>query len=63
MADHNVIYLQPKCCADPYNGRQWCENDVFEECQIDCGDFTTSTKYVRADLVPTWLIRLFTWNK
>jgi hypothetical protein len=46
MTDPDVIYLEPKCCADPDIGRCWCEHDAFEHCE----DGQKATKYVRADL-------------
>lgn len=45
--DHERIWLQPVCCADPYDGRQWCQDDGVWE---DCEDGVSSTEYVRADL-------------
>ncbi len=36
-----VIYLQPKCCADPEFGRVWCEHDSPEPCP----DGKSWTKY------------------
>jgi hypothetical protein len=46
MTDPDVIYLEPKCCADPDTGRCWCEDDIFYNCE----DGHKATKYVRADL-------------
>lgn len=43
--DHEQIYLEPPCCADPSEGRQWCQDDVS-----DCKDGREATRYVRADL-------------
>ena len=45
--DHEVIYLQPECCADPYEGRLWCEDPD----PVDCEDGKTWTKYIRADRI------------
>lgn len=44
--DPDVIYLEPICCANPIDGRQWCEDDVFAECENNI----RSTRYIRADL-------------
>lgn len=30
--DHEVIYLEPECCADPDLGRTWCQ-DVPWDCE------------------------------
>lgn len=45
------IYLQPACSVDPdgYEGRQWCEDDVWEECHVE-GCSCRATTYIRADL-------------
>lgn len=44
--DHDEIYLQPRCCADEYVGRLWCEDADPE----DCEDGNHWTRYVRADI-------------
>ena len=44
MTDPERIYLQPPCCIDPYEGRQWCEDNVWNDCA------TPPTGYIRADL-------------
>lgn len=33
--EHRTIYLQPRCCVDPNEGRQWCEHDVWpcDDCE------------------------------
>jgi hypothetical protein len=41
--DHEIIYLQPNCCVDPFVGRLWREDDEFG-CEVE------STKYVRKDI-------------
>lgn len=46
--DPKHIYLQPECCVVPSDGRQWCEDDIW-----DCEDGAKATKYVRADLAPS----------
>src|SRR5690349_4324955 len=52
--DHEHIWLQPKCCGEhEFNGRQWCQDEVWEEC--DCPEPRQATKYVRADLAATVL--------
>lgn len=47
-ADHERIWLQPKCCAGEYEGRQWCQDNVFDDGQ--CEDGAKATEYIRADL-------------
>jgi hypothetical protein len=52
MADDNpkMIYLAPQCCADPNEGRLWCQDDVWEcECGVEAPH--RGIKYVRADVV------------
>lgn len=46
MSDHETIYLQPECCADPDTGRLWCDHDAPE----DCEDGAQWIEYVRADI-------------
>ena len=47
-----AIYLQPDCCAPlSYEGRQWCEDAVWEEC--DCDEPKPIVRYIRADLAST----------
>lgn len=44
------IFLQPECAVDPYGeGRQWCEDDVWEECG-EPGCECKAVRYVREDL-------------
>ena len=50
-SDPERIWLQPKCCAGEYEGRQWCEHNVFDDDQ--CEDGNKATEYVRADLLLT----------
>lgn len=45
--DHERIWLQPECCADPGSGRLWCQDNVFSG---ECDDGHEPTEYVRADL-------------
>ena len=45
--DHEFIWLQPECCADPDSGRLWCQDPDPE----DCEDGNVWTKYVRADRI------------
>jgi hypothetical protein len=47
--DHERIWLQPKCCAGPFDGRQWCEDNVFDD--GECEDGAKATEYVRADRI------------
>ena len=46
LIEHERIYLEPRCCVDPYGGRQWCEDNVWpgEDCKA------SGIEYVRADL-------------
>ena len=46
MNDHERIFLQPDCCADPDTGRLWCEDPSPE----DCDQGTPWTEYVRRDI-------------
>lgn len=47
--DHEIIWLQPRCCEDGgREGRLWCEDNTF-----DCDEGVPATKYIRADLVGT----------
>ena len=52
MTDPDVIYLAPKCCADPDLGRCWAVDD---EWPVEPGDehdgHQPATRYVRADIV------------
>jgi succinate dehydrogenase/fumarate reductase flavoprotein subunit len=50
-ADHERIWLQPKCCAGEYEGRQWCQDNVFDDGECEGG--AKATEYVRADLAAT----------
>ena len=48
MSDHEIIYLEPECCADPHgDGRTWCQDDVYSG---QCDDDKEPTKYIRFDL-------------
>lgn len=47
-ADHERIWLQPKCCAGEFEGRLWCQDNVFDD--GECEDGAKATEYVRADL-------------
>lgn len=42
MSDHKYIYLQPECCADPDEGRHWCQDPD----PVDCDDGKHWTKYI-----------------
>jgi hypothetical protein len=46
MKDHEEIFLQPECCADPHSGRLWCEDDE----PVECEDGKPWTRYIRSDL-------------
>jgi hypothetical protein len=50
--DHKEIWLECKCGDFSYEGRQWCEDDVFE-CSDHGPDCAGPVKYVRADLHET----------
>ena len=47
-ASPEAIYLEPLDCACPYEGRQWCEDDVGSETEM--GAPVPWIKYVRADI-------------
>ncbi len=49
LSDHRHIFLEPKCCADPREGRLWCQDNVWPS--GDCDVQAEATQYVRADLV------------
>lgn len=44
------IYLEPKCCADPFEGQSWSGEDMWSQ---DCEHDNKPTKYIRSDLVST----------
>ena len=46
--DHARIYLQPRCCVDENEGRQWCQDNVWPN-DSECEE--TGVEYVRADLM------------
>ena len=54
MCDHKEIWLMPECCADPAEGRLWCEQDEPTSCE----DGVPWTRYVRADLHDALAARL-----
>jgi len=54
MSDHKEIWLMPECCADPAEGRLWCEQDEPTSCE----DGVPWTRYVRADLHDALAARL-----
>lgn len=44
--NHEYIYLQPPCCADPYDGRMWSR----DKCPCDeCEEGNDWTQYVHED--------------
>ena len=47
MINHERIWLEPWCCADPYVGRQWCAPGPGDPCE----EGTSWTEYVRADTI------------
>lgn len=56
MADPKEIYLEPKCCADPYTGRTWATDQPWEH-SPECTDHQPATRYVRADIYEAALKR------
>ena len=48
MINHERIWLEPWCCADPYVGRQWSEHP---EPGDSCEEGKSWTEYVRADIL------------
>lgn len=48
VSDHERIWLQPRCCADPHEGRMWCKDKIWPD--GDCDIEAEPTAYVRADL-------------
>lgn len=50
MDDHKIIWLAPICHDDGNNGREWCQDNVWEDgCDCDKGGHEP-TRYIRADL-------------
>ena len=48
MSDHERIWLEAECCADPDTGPLWCQDvGVFDSL---CEHGNKATCYVRADL-------------
>ena len=45
--DHERIWLEPKCTQESPDGRSWCKDDVWGECD-ECG--TKPTEYIRKDI-------------
>jgi hypothetical protein len=43
--EHRMIWLEPQCAAEAGEDRQWCQDDVWGECD-ECG--TPSVKYIIA---------------
>jgi len=50
------IYLQPKCCADPIEGREvyWGDSPPWD----DCEDGEKPVEYIRADIADNLKLRL-----
>lgn len=46
MSEPRTIYLQPRCCVDPNEGRLWCEDDVWP-CD-DCPENACGVPYAIA---------------
>ena len=44
--EHPAIWLQPACCADPYEGRLWCQDPDPEPCPHG----VPWTRFVREDI-------------
>jgi hypothetical protein len=44
VSEHKYIWLQPECCADPDEGRHWCQDPDPAECD----DGKPWTKYILA---------------
>ena len=47
MSDPDRIWLEPACCADPYNGRNWADEP---EPGDPCDEGVPWTEYIRADV-------------
>lgn len=56
MSDHERIWLEPEDCADPYGGRQWCEDNIGSE--DENGHAVSWIEYVRADIADAEIARL-----
>lgn len=49
-ADYAVIWLEAECADQSCEGRQWCQDNIWEDC-CSCDDGSHKpTKYVRADI-------------
>lgn len=46
MSDYKDIYLQPECCADPYDGQMWSQDSAPGD---ECEEGVEWTHYIRAD--------------
>lgn len=44
MSEHKYIWLQPDCCADPDEGRHWCQDPD----PVECEDGKAWIKYILA---------------
>lgn len=44
MSEHKYIWLQPECCADPDEGRHWCQDPD----PVECDDGKPWVKYILA---------------
>jgi hypothetical protein len=55
-SDPERIYLQPICCIAPYEDRQWCEKDIWQNEFDDCEE--SGVEYVRADLLTQAQLRI-----
>jgi hypothetical protein len=42
VKEYKYIWLQPECCADPDEGRHWCQDPD----PVDCDDGEPWTKYI-----------------
>jgi hypothetical protein len=56
MTDHNEIWLEPQCAELSYEGRKWCQDNVWGDKCEDCDE--VPTRYVRADIHDALAARL-----
>lgn len=50
--DPKKIWLAPECYSGDWEGRNWCEDNVWdEECECE-GKPHKAVLYIRADLIP-----------
>lgn len=46
--EHSHIWLEPACAENGYEGRQWCQDNVWGDRCSDCD--AVPVKFVRADI-------------